>query len=183
MTEIHTRQGQRLAQTPSGPTSLTCTPSSARIPGPRPSPAPGPRPVGPLPAARPGHAPWLTTWAGRVWPAGVSGPHARLGELAPRPALACGVPVVTRISSSGAGWPAWGQAVAGCVSGHHAADAIEAACGMGGDAVLHGRPVRTWAAGPGPVTRYRRGLHPAQRTRPSASLLRWGSPAARCPQA
>src|SRR5215472_11819895 len=37
----------------------------------------------------------------------------------------------------------------GCVSGHHATDVIEAACGMGGDAVLPGRPVRTRAAGPG----------------------------------
>ena len=55
MTEIHTRQGQRLAQTPSGPTSLTCTPSSARIPGPRLSPAPGPSACWPPPrcGARP----------------------------------------------------------------------------------------------------------------------------------
>ena len=34
---------------------------------------------------------------------------------------------------------------------------------MGGGAVLHGRPVRTWAAGPG-ATRYRQGRHPARRT-------------------
>src|SRR5215471_13793601 len=42
-----------------------------------------------------------------------------------------------------------GRLPPGCVSGHHATDVIEAAGGMGGDAVLHRRPVRTWAAGPG----------------------------------
>src|SRR6516165_6046365 len=52
---------------------------------------------------------------------------------------------------------------------------------MGGDAVLDGRPVRTWAAGPRAVARYRRGRRPARRTSPSASLPRWSSLAARCP--
>jgi len=53
---------------------------------------------------------------------------------------------------------------------------------MGDDAVLRGRPVRTWAAGPTRVaTRYRRGWHLARRTSPSASLLRWSSLATRCP--
>src|SRR6516165_3515908 len=37
----------------------------------------------------------------------------------------------------------------GCVSGHHATDVIEAAGGIGGDAVLPGGPVRIWAAGRG----------------------------------
>src|SRR5215813_8400758 len=61
---------------------------------------------------------------------------------------ACGVLVVTVISSSGAGWPG-ARLPPGCVSGHHAADVIEAAGGMGGGAVLPGGPVRAWAAGPG----------------------------------
>src|SRR5215831_11301641 len=67
------------------------------------------------------------------------------------------------------------------MSGHHATDTIAAACGTGGDVVLHGGPVRTWAAGPRAATRYRRGGHPARRTSPSASLPRWGSLAAWCP--
>jgi hypothetical protein len=84
------------------------------------------------------------------------------------------------ISSSGAGRPG-ARLPPGCVSGHHATDAIDAACGMGGGAVLHGRPAGTWAAGPGPATRYRQGRHQARRTRPPASSLRWSSPATRCP--
>src|SRR5215468_9759481 len=52
---------------------------------------------------------------------------------------------------------------------------------MGRAAVLPGRPVRTWAAGPRAAARYRRGRRPARRTSPSASLPRWGSLAAKCP--
>jgi len=85
------------------------------------------------------------------------------------------------ISSSSAGCPLGARLPPGCVSGHHATDAIEAAGGMGGGAVLPGRLVRTWAAGPRAATRYRQGRHPARRTSPSASLPRWGSPATRCP--
>src|SRR5262249_59194133 len=64
------------------------------------------------------------------------------------------------------------------MSGHHATDTIAAACGTGGDVVLHGGPVRTWAAGPRAATRYRRGGDPAPRTRPTAAVPRGGAPAA-----
>jgi len=52
---------------------------------------------------------------------------------------------------------------------------------MAGDAVLHGRAVRAWAAGPRAATWYRRGWHPGRRTSPPASLLRWSWLAARRP--